>query len=76
MKKGDLVQWIPARINGVRWSGPSEKGNVGVITEFDKTLKKAKVHWAIKPYIFEKNNVWVYLRNVTLLTKGVEIAEV
>ena len=76
MKKGNLVQWTPAGINGV-WRGrPPEKGNVGIITELDKALKKAKVHWAIKPYVFEKNNVWVYLRDVSLLTKGVEIAEV
>ena len=54
----------------------TRKGNVGVITEIDKTLKKAKVHWAVKPRIMEKNNEWVYLRNVTLLTKGVEIAEI
>tara|TARA_Y100000593_G_C4064050_1_gene215850 strand:- start:34 stop:264 length:231 start_codon:yes stop_codon:yes gene_type:complete len=76
MKKGNLVQWTPTGVNGVFRGRPPEKGNVGVITELDKTLKKAKVHWVIKPYIFEKNNVWVYLRNVTLLTKGVEIAEV
>lgn len=76
MKKGNLVKWTPAGVNGVFRGRPPEKGNVGVITEIDKTLKKAKVHWAIKPYVFEKNNVWVYLRNVTLLTKGVEIAEI
>ena len=73
MKKGNLVQWTPTVINEVV---RTRKGNVGVITEIDKTLKKAKVHWAVKPCIMEKNNAWVYLRNVTLLTKGVEIAEV
>lgn len=73
MKKGSLVQWTPTVINGVI---RTEKGNVGVITEIDKTLKKAKVHWAIKPRIMEKNNTWVYLRNVTLLTKGMKIAEI
>lgn len=73
MKKGNLVQWTPTVINEVV---RTRKGNVGVITEIDKTLKKAKVHWAVKPRIMEKNNEWVYLRNVTLLTKGVEIAEI
>jgi len=71
MKKGNLVQWTPTVIGNRR----AETGNVGVITELDKTLKKAKVCWTTKPLIFQKNNVWVYLRNVTLLTKGVEITE-
>ena len=50
MKKGNLVQWTPTVINEVV---RTRKGNVGVITEIDKTLKKAKVHWAVKPRIME-----------------------
>ena len=73
MKKGNLVQWTPTVINGVI---RTEKGNVGVITELDKTLKKAKVHWAVKPRIMEENNVWVYLRNVTLLAEGEKVTEI
>ena len=73
MRKGNLVQWTPTVINEVV---RTRKGNVGVITELDKTLKKAKVHWAVKPRIMEENNAWVYLRNVTLLAKGEKVTEI
>ena len=73
MKKGNLVQWTPTVINEVV---RTRKGNVGVITELDKTLKKAKVHWAVKPRIMEENNTWVYLRNVTLVAEGEKVTEI
>jgi len=66
MKKGNLVEWTPRML-----TPPYEQGNIGIVTELDKLLKKAKVHWIKKPHCFEKNGVWVYLRNITLIGEKV-----
>ena len=52
MKKGNLVEWTPRML-----TPPYEQGNIGIVTELDKLLKKAKVHWIKKPHCFEKNGV-------------------
>jgi hypothetical protein len=73
MKVGNLVRWTPTLISAV---ARAEKDNHGVVTDLNAVLKKVKVHWAKKPNVFAENNVWVYLRNVTLIAEGIEIAEI
>jgi len=73
MKVGNLVRWTPTLISA---ASRAEKDNLGVVTEFDTTLKKIKVHWAKKPNVFTGNNVWVYLRNVTLVAEGEKVTEI
>lgn len=74
MKVGNLVRWKGSGIA----PPPVNEQTAGIITELDSRLQKAKVCWSRAPAVFgnRENNLWVYLRNVTLLVEGNKIAVV